>query len=63
VAAEQIALASNAPELVVVVLRPRFVWGRDDTAALPALTEAAGSGKLAWMCNLYSVTTRQQRKS
>ncbi|WP_377848583.1 NAD-dependent epimerase/dehydratase family protein [Bosea sp. UC22_33] len=48
-AAEQIALASNAPELAVIVLRPRFVWGRDDTTALPALTEAARSGKLAWI--------------
>lgn len=48
-AAERVALASNAPEFAVVVLRPRFVWGRDDTTALPALTEAAQSGKFAWI--------------
>lgn len=48
-AAERIALASNSAQLNVVVLRPRFVWGRDDTTALPALTEAARSGKLAWI--------------
>lgn len=48
-AAERIALASNSSELAVVVLRPRFVWGRDDTTALPALTDAARSGKLAWI--------------
>lgn len=48
-AAERIALASNAPEFAVVVLRPRFVWGRDDTTALPALKDAARSGKLAWI--------------
>ncbi|MCF1494382.1 NAD-dependent epimerase/dehydratase family protein [Agrobacterium vitis] len=48
-AAERIALASSSPEFPVVVLRPRFVWGRDDSTALPALIEAARSGKLAWI--------------
>ncbi len=48
-AAERIALASNAPNFPVVVLRPRFVWGRDDTTALPALTQAVRSGKFAWI--------------
>lgn len=46
-AAERIALASNAPNFPVVVLRPRFVWGHDDTTALPAL--AVRSGKFAWI--------------
>ncbi|MCU4179886.1 NAD-dependent epimerase/dehydratase family protein [Bosea sp. BH3] len=48
-AAERIALANNASGFAVVVLRPRFVWGRDDTTALPALIDAARSGKLAWI--------------
>lgn len=48
-AAERIALGNNAPGFSVVVLRPRFVWGRDDTTALPALLEAARTGKLAWI--------------
>lgn len=48
-AAERIALAANANDFAVVVLRPRFVWGRDDTTALPALTEAVKSGKFAWI--------------
>lgn len=48
-AAERIALAANAPDFAVVVLRPRFVWGRDDTTALPALMEAVRSGKFAWI--------------
>jgi nucleoside-diphosphate-sugar epimerase len=48
-AAEAIALAHNAKDFQVVVLRPRFVWGRDDTTALPALIEAAKSGKFAWI--------------
>ncbi|MBO0145390.1 NAD-dependent epimerase/dehydratase family protein [Agrobacterium sp. Ap1] len=47
--AERIALAANGPKLSIVVLRPRFVWGRDDTTALPMLMEAVRSGKFAWI--------------
>lgn len=48
-AAEQAALAENQAGLEVMVVRPRFVWGRDDTTALPQLIAAAQSGKLAWI--------------
>ncbi len=48
-AAEQIALAYGAKGLDIVVVRPRFVWGRDDTTALPQLVAAAQSGKLKWI--------------
>jgi len=48
-AAEQAALAENREGLDVIVVRPRFVWGRDDTTALPQLVAAARSGKLAWI--------------
>lgn len=47
--AEQLALALAAPGFKVVVLRPRFVWGRDDTTALPTLVGAAQSGQLAFI--------------
>jgi nucleoside-diphosphate-sugar epimerase len=47
--AERIALAANGRDLSVVVLRPRFVWGRDDTTALPMLMDAVRSGKFAWI--------------
>lgn len=47
--AEQTALAMSTPGFDVMVVRPRFVWGRDDTTALPQLAEAARSGKLAWI--------------
>jgi nucleoside-diphosphate-sugar epimerase len=46
--AERIALAASGDGLDVIVMRPRFVWGRDDTTALPQLIEAARSGKLVW---------------
>jgi len=48
-AAEQAALAENRAGLDVIVVRPRFIWGRDDTTALPQLVAAARSGKLAWI--------------
>ncbi|MFJ6327358.1 MULTISPECIES: NAD-dependent epimerase/dehydratase family protein [unclassified Rhizobium] len=48
-AAERLALAANGPDFSIVVLRPRFVWGRDDTTALPALTQAVKSGRFAWI--------------
>lgn len=49
IAAETIALSMNDVGFDVLVVRPRFVWGRDDTTALPALVEAARSGQLAWI--------------
>ena len=48
-AAEAAALAQNSPECPIVVVRPRFVWGRDDTTALPQLAAAARTGKLVWI--------------
>lgn len=48
-AAERIVLASNTSDFKAVVLRPRFVWGRDDTTALPMLIEAVKSGQFAWI--------------
>jgi nucleoside-diphosphate-sugar epimerase len=47
--AERIARAADGASMRVVVLRPRMVWGRDDTTALPILAEMARSGKLAWI--------------
>ena len=47
--AERIALSFASEAMSVVVLRPRFVWGRDDTTALPQLLAAARDGQLAWI--------------
>lgn len=46
--AERVALAANGNGMDVIVMRPRFVWGRDDTTALPQLVAAVKSGKLVW---------------
>lgn len=47
--AERLALALNAPGFAVMAVRPRMVWGRDDTTALPQLLGAAHSGQLAFI--------------
>lgn len=56
--AERIALAAAGEGLeVVVVVRPRFVWGRDDTTALPILIAAARSGQMAWIDGGHYLTS------
>lgn len=47
--AERIARRAATAGQHVVILRPRMVWGRDDTTALPVLVEAVRSGKFAWI--------------
>ena len=48
-AAEKLALAMSAPGFAVMAVRPRMVWGRDDTTALPQLLGMARAGQLAWI--------------
>lgn len=47
--AEQAVRDANGNGLETVVVRPRFVWGKGDTTVLPALVDAAKSGKLRWV--------------
>ncbi|ARN20649.1 NAD-dependent epimerase/dehydratase family protein [Piscinibacter gummiphilus] len=47
--AERIALAMSGEGFDVVAVRPRFVWGRDDTTALPQLLDAVDGGRFAWI--------------
>jgi nucleoside-diphosphate-sugar epimerase len=47
--AERLALAFDGPEMAVIAVRPRMVWGRDDTTALPQLIGAVQSGQFAWI--------------
>lgn len=55
--AERIALASAGGGLDVMAVRPRFVWGRDDTTALAILVEAARSGRMAWIDGGHYLTS------
>jgi nucleoside-diphosphate-sugar epimerase len=47
--AERVALALSSPRFAVKVLRPRFVWGRDNTTAMPYLLKAVSKGRFAWI--------------
>lgn len=47
--AERRVLAASSPDLATVVVRPRFVWGGDDTSLLPKLVDAARRGTLGWI--------------
>jgi nucleoside-diphosphate-sugar epimerase len=47
--AEQRVLAANdPPALTTVIVRPRFIWGRDDSTLLPRFAEAVRKGQFAW---------------
>lgn len=47
--AEKLVRAANAPGFGTVVVRPRFIWGNDDTSVLAALVEAVKAGRFMWM--------------
>lgn len=47
--AERQVRAANAPGFRTVVVRPRFIWGNDDTSVLAALAAAVRAGRFMWM--------------
>ncbi|SNY93127.1 Nucleoside-diphosphate-sugar epimerase [Cohaesibacter sp. ES.047] len=47
--AERIALNRNSDTMAVIALRPRMIWGRDDTTALPTLAAMVRNGQFAWI--------------
>jgi nucleoside-diphosphate-sugar epimerase len=47
--AERAVLAADSAKLATVVVRPRLIWGPGDTSVLPAIIEAARSGRFAWI--------------
>lgn len=47
--AEKAALSGKSDAMAVIVVRPRMIWGRDDTTALPALAAMVRSGQFAWI--------------
>jgi nucleoside-diphosphate-sugar epimerase len=46
--AEQRAVAANDETLTTVVVRPRLIWGRDDSVLLPGLIAAMKGGAWFW---------------
>jgi len=55
--AERVAIALSTPHFAVKVLRPRFVWGRDNTTAMPYLLQAVRSGRFAWIDGGHYLTS------
>lgn len=55
--AERIALSENRDGLEVVVVRPRFIWGRDDTTLLPQLVDGVRRGQFAWIGDGHYLTS------
>lgn len=47
--AEKAVVAANSDGFRTVVVRPRFIWGRDDTTAMAALVEAVNTGRFMWL--------------
>jgi len=47
--AEKLVRAANGPSFQTVVVRPRFIWGNDDTSVLAALAAAVKAGRFMWM--------------
>ena len=47
--AEMVALEESRDGLEVMIVRPRFVWGRGDTTLLPLLVEGTRSGQFRWI--------------
>jgi nucleoside-diphosphate-sugar epimerase len=47
--AEKRVRAANSPRLRTVVVRPRFIWGNDDTSVLSLLAAAVTAGRFMWI--------------
>lgn len=48
-AAEKLVRAANSEAMQTVVIRPRLIWGPDDTSVLPNLVERVKRGQFAWV--------------
>lgn len=47
--AEAAAVAANGPALEVVVVRPRLIWGRDDTSTTTKMADAVRTNRWRWI--------------
>ncbi len=46
---ERTVLSANNTSFRTVSVRPRFIWGRDDTSVLTEIVKAVKSGRFAWL--------------
>jgi nucleoside-diphosphate-sugar epimerase len=56
--AEKAALEMKNDQLEVLIVRPRMIWGKDDSVMLPGFLEATRTGMLQWFDGgLYRTST------
>lgn len=55
--AEQRVLAANTASFTTIVVRPRLIWGKDDTTILPKLVESVRSGQFKWIDGGHYLTS------
>jgi nucleoside-diphosphate-sugar epimerase len=55
--AEERVVAANRDGLETVVVRPRFIWGADDTSVLPKIIETVKSGRFRWVAGGHYPTS------
>jgi nucleoside-diphosphate-sugar epimerase len=55
--AEEKVIAANGGGFETVVIRPRFIWGADDTSVLPELIAAVKAGRFGWIGGGHYLTS------
>jgi len=55
--AEKKVIAANSDTLKTIVLRPRFIWGKDDTVLLPNMIDVAERGGWMWFNQGHYLTS------
>lgn len=54
---EKLVQEANSPQMQTVVVRPRLIWGADDTSLLPQMVEAVKTGRFMWMNGGHYLTS------
>ncbi|MDX1497114.1 MAG: NAD-dependent epimerase/dehydratase family protein [Salinisphaeraceae bacterium] len=55
--AESAVRQANSPDFRTVVVRPRMIWGKDDSTLLPAFAEAIHQGRFMWIDGGHYLTS------
>lgn len=55
--AERLTLAANSTSMRCMCVRPRLIWGNDDTSVLPKLIEAVRDGRWVWPDHGHALTS------
>ena len=55
--AEKLVRTANSASLRTVIVRPRLIWGNDDTSVLAALVAAVKAGRYMWISGGHYLTS------